>query len=414
MANERQTLSVEWSCFGVRWLLLFAVLATLYLAPVPDADTALLYPILIIIAGYNLLLALLLTFKLFPLTIVIISQTIDVVTLLAIFYASGQGHSPLFVLAALPVIAGGARLGRALSLTTAVALACGYGLLLLSTFNTAVPAGVSASFALTALALLGVAALAFQPGEGFPGEPGQKAKKEGKQSNEEAAQARATLERLQTVYKLASTLSATLSYERVLEALLDISAMGFQEIDGFEPNSPRMVLLFHAKDQLKVVASRHLAGEDETRSIPGQAGLIHDALMAAEPTIGGSMALDPELSAFGTVGRAKSVLCVPLRAGFESYGVVVFTSSKPNAYSQEHVELIGAFCNQAVIALQNARLYRSLQEDKQRIVDTQEEARRRLARELHDGPTQSISAIAMRLNFKIGRASCRERVSNFV
>jgi signal transduction histidine kinase len=399
MANERQTLSVEWLCFGVRWVLLFAVMSTLYLAAVPGADTEVLYPILIVVAGYNLLIALLLVFKYFPPAVVVISQTIDVVALLAILYASGQGHSPLFVLAVLPVIAGGVRLGRAMSLMTAIALVCGYGLLLLLTFNTAVPGEDLASFALTALALFGLTALAFRRSEAPTGEPGRKAKKGMSQPNDEAAQARATLERLQTVYKLASTLSATLSYERVLDALLDISALGFQEIDGFEPDSPRMVLLFQAKDQLKVVASRHLVAEDEARTIPGQAGLVHDALMAAEPTIGGSMVRDPELKLFAALSQTQSILCVPLRAGFESYGAVVFTSSKANAYSQEHVEMIGAFCNQAVIALQNARLYRSLQEDKQRIVDTQEEARRRLARELHDGPTQTISAIAMRLNF---------------
>ncbi len=121
--------------------------------------------------------------------------------------------------------------------------------------------------------------------------------------------------------------------------------------------------------------------------------------MAAEAVIGGSVARDPELQVFSSLSAVQSVLCVPMRAGFESYGMVIFTSFRPNAYTEEHAELVGAFCNQAVIALQNARLYQTLQADKQRIVDTQEEARRRLARELHDGPTQAISAIAMRLNF---------------
>ena len=33
------------------------------------------------------------------------------------------------------------------------------------------------------------------------------------------------------------------------------------------------------------------------------------------------------------------------------------------------------------------------------MVEVEEDARTKLARDLHDGPTQSISAIAMRLNF---------------
>ncbi|MGD8621789.1 MAG: sensor histidine kinase, partial [Anaerolineales bacterium] len=54
---------------------------------------------------------------------------------------------------------------------------------------------------------------------------------------------------------------------------------------------------------------------------------------------------------------------------------------------------------QAMIALQNAKLYRELEQEKERIAEIQEEARHKLARDLHDGPTQSIGAIAMRVNF---------------
>jgi len=54
--------------------------------------------------------------------------------------------------------------------------------------------------------------------------------------------------------------------------------------------------------------------------------------------------------------------------------------------------------DQAVIAIQNARLFQDLALEKERIVKTQEDAQKKLARDLHDGPTQSISAIAMRLN----------------
>jgi signal transduction histidine kinase len=58
-----------------------------------------------------------------------------------------------------------------------------------------------------------------------------------------------------------------------------------------------------------------------------------------------------------------------------------------------------ALCNQGVVALQNARLYQSLMEEKERIVAVEEDARKKLARDLHDGPTQSIAAIAMRTNY---------------
>jgi signal transduction histidine kinase len=37
-------------------------------------------------------------------------------------------------------------------------------------------------------------------------------------------------------------------------------------------------------------------------------------------------------------------------------------------------------------------------EEKERMVEVYEEARKKLARDLHDGPTQSVAAMAMRIN----------------
>jgi signal transduction histidine kinase len=93
------------------------------------------------------------------------------------------------------------------------------------------------------------------------------------------------------------------------------------------------------------------------------------------------------------------MICVPLRAGFETYGAVMFASAKPNVYTVEHMDLLTIFCYQATVALQNASLYQSLREERDKIIDKEEEARHKLARDLHDGPTQDVAAIAMRLNF---------------
>src|SRR5690606_1287600 len=53
---------------------------------------------------------------------------------------------------------------------------------------------------------------------------------------------------------------------------------------------------------------------------------------------------------------------------------------------------------QVTVALQNAALYQNILEEKERIVEVEEDARKKLARDLHDGPTQSVAVIAMRMN----------------
>ena len=70
-----------------------------------------------------------------------------------------------------------------------------------------------------------------------------------------------------------------------------------------------------------------------------------------------------------------------------------------NAYRQDQLAFLSTLCNQATIALQNAQLYQQLQAEKDRIIGSEEEVRHWLARELHDGPTQTLSALAMRLNY---------------
>jgi signal transduction histidine kinase len=51
--------------------------------------------------------------------------------------------------------------------------------------------------------------------------------------------------------------------------------------------------------------------------------------------------------------------------------------------------------NQAGIAIENSRLYQSLRDERDRIIQAQEDVRRQVARNLHDGTVQFLSAIAM-------------------
>jgi signal transduction histidine kinase len=78
---------------------------------------------------------------------------------------------------------------------------------------------------------------------------------------------------------------------------------------------------------------------------------------------------------------------------------MLFAHPSSDYFSEEYREILDIIGNQAMIAIQNARLYDDLEDEKERMMEIQEEARKKLARDLHDGPTQSVAAIAMRVNF---------------
>ncbi len=212
--------------------------------------------------------------------------------------------------------------------------------------------------------------------------------------------------RVRIVFELASMLSATLNYERVLDTALDVSNTSLQELfrpQEMENENPieqvGMILLFDIDQTLYISKSRGLSLRDEQQRFPGREGALAEAIEKAEPVITEEPTTDPELENVSAFRECRQVIVIPLRAGFESYGLLVLGSPEPDTYTPDFRDLLVAIGNQAVMALQNASLYQNLMEEKERLVAVEEDARKKLARDLHDGPTQTIAAIAMRLNY---------------
>jgi signal transduction histidine kinase len=205
-------------------------------------------------------------------------------------------------------------------------------------------------------------------------------------------------ERSRAIFRMAAALNATLSYEEVLEKALDLGAETLAR-SGHEDNQLVSALLLFTEDQLRVASARRLTHADWRASFPCQEGVIQQALATGNAQIIQSPANDPELGLLAALQVSKVALCIPLVTGPETYGVLIFAHRDADYLTEERVEVLQAIGDQAMIALENARLYRDLLKEKVLITEIQEEARKQLARDLHDGPTQSVAAIAMRLNY---------------
>ena len=200
------------------------------------------------------------------------------------------------------------------------------------------------------------------------------------------------------VIEMAATLSRTLDFEKVLNAALDTGRMALHERDT-RRRVISVALLFRDDGDLHVTTSRRLPHSDSKRSVPGRSGVIGQALTECVPIIGKDARKDPELQYFTGFQMMRSVLCIPLRARFDNFGVLLYGSEEADAFTADQMDLLTAIGTQATIALQNAVLYRNLAQEKERLIAAEEEARKKLARDLHDGPTQQVSAIAMRMSY---------------
>jgi len=206
-------------------------------------------------------------------------------------------------------------------------------------------------------------------------------------------------ERLSAIYELTSTLTATLSYKRVLDSVLDLSVSALNPDQGEEHGDGRLVsaVLLFKGDQLRVGSARRFTSADMRVTLPGSEGILGKVISDGEPILTTRVGFDPELGRMIALRSCTSAYCFPLRSGFNVYGILLFAHPDPDYFAQDRCDILDILGRQAVIAIQNARLYQDLVEEKERMIEVHEEARKKLARDLHDGPTQSVSAMAMRL-----------------
>ncbi|MGE5376850.1 MAG: GAF domain-containing sensor histidine kinase [Bacteroidota bacterium] len=220
--------------------------------------------------------------------------------------------------------------------------------------------------------------------------------------DEEERRRRMESERLRAIYELTSTLTATLSYKRVLDSALDLSYTALNP--NPDPEEPMVdeklvsaVFLFH-KDELRVGSARRFTGADMRVALHGKEGVLKRALDEGDALLTSDIGYDPELGRIIALRSCTTAYVFPLRSGFNIYGAMLFAHPDPAYFTKERCGLLDIIGRQSVIAVQNARLYQDLVEEKERMIEVQEETRKKLARDLHDGPTQSVAAIAMRVN----------------
>jgi signal transduction histidine kinase/HAMP domain-containing protein len=131
--------------------------------------------------------------------------------------------------------------------------------------------------------------------------------------------------------------------------------------------------------------------------------LCGQAACANEIIVANGSDLHPETHACHATGL-ESVIAVPLPAGGRPHGILFLGSRQRGHFHPDAMVTLAAIGRQVGVAVASAQLYQRLRAREheragllQRIMDGQEEERRRLAQELHDETSQALTSLRLGL-----------------
>jgi signal transduction histidine kinase len=205
---------------------------------------------------------------------------------------------------------------------------------------------------------------------------------------------RERLSQLNLFYQVAQSMASTLDLDKVLDNTMQLATA------VLDANASALLLVDEANQEL---VFEYVYGELGNRLQKQRTGLDEGiagwVVMHGEPVLANDVDRDPRFhplvdsrSGFET----QSMVCVPIQSRGKVLGALEALNKRTGqGFDEEDLALMVTTANQAAIAIENARLYQSLRDERDRILQAQEDVRRQVARNLHDGTVQFLSAIAM-------------------
>lgn len=203
------------------------------------------------------------------------------------------------------------------------------------------------------------------------------------------------LERLGLLYEIGQALTSTLDLQQLLRDTMQLAA------DVLNAQASTLMLVDPADNNFLTFEIAHGIERDQLRHVrmPVADGIGGWVVRHAQPLIVNDPDSDQRFNRktdMRTGFLTRNILCVPVQIKGIVIGVLqVLNKVGDQGFHEEDKELLLTLASQAAVAIENARLYRNLREERDRIIVAQEEVRRELARNLHDGTIQILAAMSM-------------------
>ena len=211
---------------------------------------------------------------------------------------------------------------------------------------------------------------------------------------------------LRDLQHIAQDLVSELNVDRLLKRILRSA------INAVEGTAGALLLLDPSQDELVFSVVEGGGGEAlEGQRMGRDQGLAGWVVMHNEPIVVHDVHQDErffEQIPKGVNFQVHSLICAPLVAKGTTIGVVQVLNKAHGAdFDDDDLDLLMSFAAQSANAIENARLYQDLRRERDRLIAIEEDVRKRLARDLHDGPAQLLASIIISVDF-VGKLAGHE------
>ena len=210
---------------------------------------------------------------------------------------------------------------------------------------------------------------------------------------------RSVQSRYESLLAMSTAVSTTLDSERLLQVALELCELRFSMLGSADTKYASAVLLFDGEGWLKPVAGAGLSEQDLETSLSTREGIIAGSLEKLEPVLSDQINQDPILVKVTAFQDSRSGVCVPLRCGYELFGVIILGSPETIPLGDDDLVLLNAITDLTVPALQIEQLRSQHAAETWKILEVEDAERLAVARTLRDGPAQQVTGGAMRLGF---------------
>ncbi|MBI5029840.1 MAG: GAF domain-containing sensor histidine kinase [Chloroflexi bacterium] len=203
---------------------------------------------------------------------------------------------------------------------------------------------------------------------------------------------------LEALQEVALTFSSELGLNRLLALILssavDVMRASAGSLLLYDPAQKELVFQVVQGGSGKVLRNKRIKSDE------GIAGWVFSR---KRPVIVHDAAIDPRF--LNRIDRnfkfrTTAMVAAPLIYKNRCIGVIEIINKKSGEkFNPDDQDLLLAFAGQSAVLIENARLYQQVVAERDRLLAVEEEVRHELARELHDGPSQLLSAVIMGLRF---------------